>query len=231
MVVKNGSNTRSSSDGAMPSPVSDTSRHTMAGISERRSAARTRISPPAGIASRAFTNRFISTCSSCPGSAHTRSGEDGTSIASAMDAGSRRRQSGSALRTSAPTSIAAGVAARCRPNAKSCRTSAAARIVVSCARRSSLAAGDSAATSANASSTLPRIAVSRLLKSCAIPPARCPSASSFCDCSNCSRSMCSRSARAYCSVRSCQAMTVILRPFRMARRTCTAVGTGVPSGR
>ena len=82
LVVKNGSNTRARTSSLIPCPVSDTVSCTVcparnspvsvviiAGTSS--SEVSTTSVPPSGIASRALTARFSTTCSICPGSIRT----------------------------------------------------------------------------------------------------------------------------------------------------------------
>ena len=85
------------------------------------------------------------------------------------------------LDTVAFRSIDLGCSTCRRLKASSWRVSVAARVAASriwmmSSRRASLGSVPS-----SSSSTLQLIAVSRLLKSCAMPPASCPTASSFCD--------------------------------------------------
>ena len=75
--------------------------------------------------------------------------------------------------------------------------SAAFRISTTSARRGSLVS-----RSVRRNSVLAPITVSRLLKSCAMPPASCPTASIFCDCRSCSSARRSAAAARFCSRRS-----------------------------
>ena len=82
-----------------------------------------------------------------------------------------------------------------RLKAKSCRVRATARSPAFLASRSSSLARSSSGSLAMANSVQHMITESRLLKSCAMPPARLPMASSFCD----TRSCCSRLSRSVTS--------------------------------
>ena len=103
LVVKNGSKIRALVASSMPQPVSVT-----ASIANRRTAAASRSRaysgscstlavstvslPPVGIASRAFTTRFMSTCSSCPTSARTDSRSGASAIVTSMSSPITRRR-------------------------------------------------------------------------------------------------------------------------------------------
>ncbi|OQB82374.1 MAG: hypothetical protein BWX86_02925 [Verrucomicrobia bacterium ADurb.Bin122] len=80
--------------------------------------------------------------------------------------------------------------------ARSWRVSVAALSAARAISASCWASGSSGERSARASSTLPAMTVSRLLKSCATPPARRPTVSIFMACCNCSWSL-TRSSSAF----------------------------------
>src|ERR1051326_1123817 len=94
----------------------------------------------------------------------------------------------SRLSTTSLRSMRRGSSTCLREKARSCRVSAA-------ARRAALRISSRSSiwrvlplNSAVRRSVYPTIAVRMLLKSCATPPASCPTASIFCDCSSCSSS-------------------------------------------
>ncbi len=143
--------------------------------------------PPPGIASRALTARFISTCSSCASGAMTigdaAAGSKTIWTSSPMTrSSSERRRVTRQLRSSRT--------ARCgarRLNASSCPVSSAARLA---AWKTSAIRSACSVARARKNWMLSRMTVRRLLKSWAMPPARRPSASIFCACtSRCSSSL------------------------------------------
>ncbi len=80
-VVKNGSKTRARVSSSMPVPVSDTRNTTpRPASSEPVFSVSTRTTPPSGIASRAFSSRFKSTCSSCVSFARTGAGTSSSRV-------------------------------------------------------------------------------------------------------------------------------------------------------
>jgi hypothetical protein len=102
LVVKKGSKMRDCSSGSIPTPVSLSVSATYApgrtpagrsGVSGRkiRLAVVTVMRPPSGIASRAFTTRLITTCSSCPGSASTYQSPGSAWVSTTTPAPARRR--------------------------------------------------------------------------------------------------------------------------------------------
>ena len=144
--------------------------------------------PPSGIASTALTTRLSTTCSICPGSALTLARSGASSSTSVTSSPTRRwimscRPAAMALR-----STISGL--------RICRRLTASRRPVSAAARSparriwvmSRRVGSSSAIPASTRSAMPLITVSRLLKSCATPPARRPTISIFCACCSCSSS-------------------------------------------
>ena len=138
--------------------------------------------PPSGIASLAFAARFSSTCSICPWSTSTRQGSSASSVRSTMSSPIMRASIEPEPATTERRSSTRGAMSCCRLKASSWCVRAAARqaaLSVSISQRCARASGE---TSRNASARLPVIAVSRLLKSCATPPASRPTASIFCDC-------------------------------------------------
>ena len=135
------------------------------------------------------------TCSICPGSAFTAPNSPPGIITRSMSSPIRRV---SIFRFSVITAFRSstfGVSICFRLNARSCRVSEVAR---SAAAEISFAGPRSAGSGpsrSNRNSEYPEITISRLLKSCAIPPASRPIASIFCDCRNC----CSRARRSVTS--------------------------------
>ena len=121
------------------------------------------------------------------------------SIVVGMLARSRRSDSS----TTGPRSIDCRRCSCCRLNVRICRTSSVARSVA-CATASRCACtGASSGRCSRARSMWPPIAVRMLLKSCAIPPASVPMASSFCERRTCSsrsrRAVMSLTAKSQCS--------------------------------
>ena len=146
--------------------------------------------PPSGIASRALTARFSSTCSIWPGSAFTlpRSrGRRGPRARRLRRAAARACPA--CPRTTAVRSITAGLRICWRLRASSCRVSAAARSPAQPDLRPGRRAADRSSRRLSAArSAVPLMTVSRLLKSWAMPPASRPMLSIFCACRNCSSS-------------------------------------------
>src|SRR5881409_2592462 len=160
--------------------------------------------PPPGMASRALTARFRSTCSSCPGSALTVPAAGSREVASSTSSPSSRRSIRSMFATTALTSSTLGPSTWRRLNASSCRVSSAARSPAFRISSASSRRASPAGVLCNSSWVEPRMAVSRLLKSCAMPPASCPTASIFCDWRSCSSSCrCALTSRASTS-RACR---------------------------
>ena len=144
--------------------------------------------PDAPTASRALTTRFMITCSRLPTSTLTLPSDgDSVSDSSRFSPTSRRIIVPMRCRTSLMSSTS-GRTIFLRANASSCCVSAAPRFAASIAPARYSAAGDSGPASISASSMNPIIDVSRLLKSCATPPASLPMLSTFCDWRSCSSS-------------------------------------------
>ena len=188
LVVKKGSNTRDATSGSMPGPLSPTMITTqpccdeLCGLSMSSRSwavafrAVRRTSPPLGMASRAFSARLTSASSSSLGSTQTRavSGATCTRISKRLP---------STLRTSRSTSVkpwsntsACGCTGRRPANRSRCCVN---WLPVSTARK---VAASGTCRSAAAGCREIRCALllttpSRLLKSCAMPPVRQPSAS------------------------------------------------------
>ena len=145
--------------------------------------------PPCGIASRALTARFIRICSSCPASAMTAGRAGASFVTSSMSSPISRRSILLGVDDEAVDVEQLGWRTCLRLKASNWRVRPAARsaalddlvdvrppVVVRASRSSARA---------------PRsrwITVSRLLKSCATPPANCPTASIFCAWRSCSSS-------------------------------------------
>ena len=144
--------------------------------------------PPPGIASRALTARFKSTCSSCPGSALTAPAVGSSEVTSSTSSPSNRRSMRSILPTTTLSSSTLGASTWRRLNASSCRVSSAARRPACRISSASSRRGSPEGMLLSSSWVEPRMAVSRLLKSWAMPPASCPTASIFCDWRSCSSS-------------------------------------------
>ena len=207
LVVKKGSNTCAWVSRSMPMPVSRTDSSTcgptMASMWPATSRARSvtfAVSmsrrPPAGIASRALTARLMSTCSIWVRSARTPSSLRANRVTSSMSAPMTRLSSPRVDSTTSLRSRVVGISILRRLKDSSWSTSAAPRVAAcSISARSARIASSSGCSSSN-SAVYPPIAVSRLLKSCAMPPASRPTASIFCDWSSsfssCRRSVMSR---------------------------------------
>src|SRR5438034_138269 len=145
--------------------------------------------PPVGMASRAFTARFKSTCSSWPGSAFTDPASGASVTESSMSSPSSRRSIFCMWATTALRPSTLGASTCRRLNARSWRVSSAARTPAFLISTASSWRGSSGGVAWSNNCVDPRIAVSRLLKSWAIPPASCPTASIFWDWRSCSSSV------------------------------------------
>ena len=142
--------------------------------------------PPRGMASRALTIRFRSTCSSWPGSAFTHPRSWAGTVTRSMSSPIRRRSIFSTCATTLLTS-STRISRTCRRlKARSWRVSAAARCAASTINVTSRAPGPSPPRRCWRKWQRPVITVRRLLKSWATPPASCPTASIFCDWRSCS---------------------------------------------
>src|SRR2546430_867594 len=120
------------------------------------------------------------TCSSWPGSAlpPPQSGATATRIATSSPR--RRRSSFSSSRMRSFSRNTWGDTTCWRLNVSNCRVSTAARSDALRMSRSPSRSGSPGGRSSSIRSVVPRIAVKRLLKSCATPAARRPTASIFC---------------------------------------------------
>ena len=163
--------------------------------SASQASARKRSVPPSGMASRALIAMLSSADSSCPGSAST-GGQDGRRVDLDADAlveraaqhvGERMQQ----LRRRPPRWAAAPGGARTPAACRSARRRAARRGRPR-RRAAGLARPRPASGSSSSTCRLPWITVSRLLKSCAMPPVSWPTLSSRCawlsassDCARC----------------------------------------------
>ena len=146
--------------------------------------------PPRGIASRAFTARFMMTWWSNPGSARTEGRSAARRTSTRMSSPMTRFKSRAVSVTISLRFTGEMRTSRLRLKVSSCPVRAAAR---SPARRmssvSSTARCDSPSVSAASNSAQPLMTVRRLLKSWAIPPASRPTASSFAACRSCCSSL------------------------------------------
>ena len=193
LVVKKGSNRCASTWSSMPMPVSLTESATSGPVAGRSSpgagtpAALTLAVPmvsvpPSGMASRALTPRLAMTCSIWPGSAITKPSAGSRSSPREIRSPTTRRSMPPISCTMVLRFTSRGCMTCFRLYARSWRTSPAARCAARPISWISSRRGSAMPVSDSSSSVLPRIAVSRLLKSCAIPPASCPTASIFCAC-------------------------------------------------
>ena len=185
MVLKNGSNIRGMDSGLMPDPVSCMVMTAMARASPASGPSgsftvvrvRTVSLPPEGIASQALMTRFTITCSIWAGSATTIGPCGSRSRSSSMSAPVKRLMIPRMDEISRFSSRAAGFSTCRLLKARSWRTMSedifpARRISSAYSRRRS-----PEGISARRSSPNPSIAVRRLLKSWAMPPASRPTAS------------------------------------------------------
>ena len=189
-VVKNGSNTRSRVFSSIPTPVSETVSRAYLPVlmygfwrtyssSRYTSSVSTTSRPPFGIASLAFRQRFMSTCSICPRSACMVgtffSRDVFTSICSPTTLPINFIRSATRMLKFKLT----GSMTWRRAKVSSCRVNVAARSAQRRISSRSCNACSSPAILMRRSSPNPTIPVRALLKSCAMPPARVPTASIF----------------------------------------------------
>ena len=186
--------------------------------------------PPSSMASRALIAMFSSADSSCPGSASTGGQVADASTSMRMRWSMVRRSMSATEWTSWPTSTALGCSTWRRENASSLPVSSAPRREARAAAATSWRPCASSVTVGSSSSTcrLPWITVSRLLKSCAMPPVSWPTlsrrwacSSAFSDCARC-RQVASRlqtdsrkrsaSSPRCCAVRACTTSAPMVRP-------------------
>ena len=200
LVVKNGSNSRASTSGPMPMPVSLSIRRTCGpfadpGCAATKASFSTTLSvvirsvPPDGIASRALTARFMMTCSIWPGSAlmrRTRSPRAGIKV---MSSPITRPSMVCMPPTRVFRSRTCGSRICWRLKASSCRVNNAALRPALTISWTSSRICPSGGSSARVISPKPRIAVNRLLKSWAIPLASRPIPSIFCAWRTCASSV------------------------------------------
>ena len=173
---REGSNMRSTVSGGMLPPVSVTSSTMMVTVAPgTRPAGTLRVetrSPPSGIASRAFTHRFMSACPMCAGSTSVvqRSGASERSDRDARveHAPDERQGNPRSSRAGPSAACAVGAPAETEHLAREVGGALARGLAVPQARRSGWSS-----EGRSESVTLPMIAVSRLLNSCAMPPAKC----------------------------------------------------------
>ena len=162
-VVKNGSKMRACVASSMPTPVSVTEIFTyepglmpryLLATSSSTSAFDVAIcsEPPFGIASRAFTTRFISTCSICPASAFVAPSPGPGAKVSSTSSPSSRRSIFSSPPMSPLRSSTSGRSTCFRLNARSCRVSPTARMLALRASSMSARTGSSSPSASIAKS-------------------------------------------------------------------------------
>ena len=162
-VVKNGSKMRACVSSSIPTPVSLTVSSTLGpGVTLAKRLLRPacisalavvmRRSPPVGMASRAFTARFISTCSIWIGSTRTLPRSGARLVARRMSSPISRRISFSMFSTTVFRSTSSGTITWRRLNASSCRVSHDARSAARATSSRSARTGLSRSSSASASS-------------------------------------------------------------------------------
>ena len=149
--------------------------------------------PPSGIASRAFTTRFIRTCSIWLGSPITVPGCSARRSSMVMSARRSRFMIPASSRTVALRSRGWGCSTCFRANARNWRVSVAPRCPASMIS-SSWCFTSGSATSLSSMFPTPRMTARMLLKSWAMPPDSRPIASSFCSWRT-SFSICRRAVR------------------------------------
>ncbi len=136
--------------------------------------------PPDGIASDAFTARFIMTCSICPGSALIRPSDSPARKMNAMSSRTSRFRMLNISETSEFRFSTLGCNICIRLNANNWRVRDAARSLAFSICRAFPYSGLAGSSRSSIKSPWPLITVSRLLKSCATPPASRPIASILC---------------------------------------------------
>ena len=140
-------------------------------------AKRTRMSPPCGIASAAFISRFWNICPSWPASASTP--RRFLATVNVMPQRAPLRQNAAVCSASCTIDTAFFTGLPPLANVISCCVSSRARRAEPSARSSDDRVRSVRVGSVSARDTEPRMPVSKLLKSWAIPPASTPTASSF----------------------------------------------------
>jgi len=221
----------------MPTPVSDTDRATyrpgspqpwaaQASAVSRRSAAAIVSSPPPGIASRALVARLMRICSIAAGSARTELPASPAASRISISAGSRRRRDAAACSSSGPSSRGWRSRRWRRAKPSNLRINSLPRRLAAAMVPRSARSAESGGSSPAISSVVARMVVSRLLKSCAMPPASWPTASIFCACRR-------RWSSAWRSLRSSTIPSKpVTRPAASRRtRPLRRTGTGRPSFR
>ena len=158
--------------------------------------------PPPGMASRAFTARFMRTCCIWLGSTLTRPEPSTGSTDSSTSSPIIRWSIGTSSATSGPSSSTRGWTTCLRLKARSWLVSATARCDVFWIRSTSRCIGSPALSRPSSMWARPLITVSRLLKSWATPPASRPIASIFWACCSCISRLARAAAARFCSVRS-----------------------------
>ncbi len=131
------------------------------------------------MASRALTARLTKICSTWPGSALVATRSRARAVRNDTSSPSKRA---SILRMRSATSFrfkTLGTIICLRENASSCRVRFSAACAADAASSSNSHKPGACASSARTMAMLPMIAVSMLLKSCATPPANCPTDSIF----------------------------------------------------
>ncbi len=199
LVVKNGSKILSRVASSIPHPVSATASHTCPPPSSSPPAVapvEMVSSPPPGMASRALTARFRSTCSSPPRSPSSSNSPGSGRTTISMSSLITRR---SILRIPFASSLRSrisGLISWRRLKARSWRVRPAARSAAARISRRWSSVAMPFSRSVSATPAWARITCRTLLKSCATPPASRPTVSIFCACRSCSwRSRSSVSSR------------------------------------
>ena len=210
-VVKNGSVARSSVSLSMPTPWSTTHRRTYSpeGSGSDRQPEMT-MPPPSGIASRAFTTRLTNASSSWVASAWT-GGRSASNRVSMVSPAPIVRASRSAICATVPARSIGSMTRSClRAKASMRWVSVAPRSAAMRALARNCEMSWPCARRRSARSRLPRMAESRLLKSCATPPVSLPMASIFCDWKKAS---CVLSSASCASRRSVRSRVILVKPI------------------
>ena len=170
------------------------------------------------MASRAFTTRFMITCSICRSSTRTGARSGPCSILSATLSVRSRLSRWVSSESVSCRLMTVGRSVCLREKARSCRTSAAARLAFwrICIRSPCSTSATSWRMSSR--SQWPLMAVRRLLKSCATPPASWPTACIFWLCTNCASSVLS-SVASETTARSEEAPSSTVRVKATCRKT------------
>ncbi len=159
------------------------------------------------MASRALVTRFMSICCTEPASARTIPAGVPSVVRISMFAGIRWRSISLCSAITSRRSSGSRRSSAWRLNPRSCETTfAPCWAALAMSARLSRSSVNSSGSAVVTRSALARTTDRMLLKSCAIPPVSCPTASSFCACRNC----CSR-WRCCCSARSRSAISCLSR--------------------